>query len=453
MLLEPKDDAESGWIGMLPPAPALCPLSGDERCDSAIIGAGLTGLAIARRLVELRPGERVVIVDAQRVGYGASGRNAGFVVELTDFAARMAPADRQRYVRVARFGIRCLREQIAEHGIDCGWDDQGVLRAAAGEEGHRALASWPAWLDTAGSPYTRLDAAATAAVTGTPFYTGAIRFGGTANVQPAALVRGLAAALPGEVTVFENSPVRAIRRQALGNGGDRSHGGNGKSGAGGGAGFHLEVGGGTLTARRLFVAVNGYTPGLGLLRQRVSPLWSFASLTRVLSAGEQAAVGGDPQWGVLATDPSGSTVRRTADQRIMMRNTFHFTSELTVPPEVRQAAAVRHREAVAARWPALQDVPFEYTWGGLMGVSSNGQAYFGELEQNLFTVAIYNTAGLAMSAAAGRLLADLALGLRSPLLQDIGQLPLPSWLPPEPLRSARGRRKVAKLNSQAGAYL
>jgi glycine/D-amino acid oxidase-like deaminating enzyme len=443
MLLQPHDDADSGWIRVLPPLPPPRPLATDERVDSAIIGGGLTGLAIARRLAELRPDERVAIVEAQRVGFGASGRNAGFVVELTDFAGRMAVGDRQRYVRVARYGIRCLEEQIAEHHIECGWDKRGVLRAAAGEAGHRTLERWPAWLAAAGSPWEVLDAEATAAVTGTRFYTGAFRFPGTANVQPAALVRGLARALPGSVEIYESSPVTAIRRERL----ERDNG------APAAAGFRVVAGEGSLAARRLFVAANGYTPGLGLLRARVSPLWSFASLTRVLTAAEQAAIGGDAQWGVLATDPSGSTVRRTPDQRIFMRNTFHFTTELGVPAAVREATAVNHRAAVAARWPALADVPFEHTWGGVMGMSSNGQAYFGEVEPKLFSTAIYNTAGLAMSAAAGRLLADLALAVPSPLLQDLRQLPPPSRLPPEPLRSLRGRRKVATLNSQAGAYL
>jgi glycine/D-amino acid oxidase-like deaminating enzyme len=449
MIRQPQDDKDSGWIALLPPLPPPRPLRGEERVGSVVVGAGLTGLAIARRLAELRPAERIAVVEAQRVGFGASGRNAGFVVDLTDFAARMPPADRDRHVRVARFGMRWLGELVREHGIDCDWNDGGFLRAAAGEKGRRLLALWPAWLEAVGAPHRWLDADATAAVTGTRFYRAALHLPGSVTVQPAALVRGLARALPPGIEVFEESPVRRIRRS----------GGRAGAGSAGKGGFQVEAGSGVLRCERLFLAANGYTPGLGFLRHRASPRWSFGSLTRPLTAKEQGALGGERQWGVLASDPAGSTVRRTEDQRILVRNTFHYTRALAVSPEVRGAAAVRHRAAFAARFPMLHEVPFEYTWSGLFGTSGNGQPFFGELEPGLFTVAVFNFAGIAMGSAAGRLLADLAVGTPGsdggnlPLLEDLRRLPLPTWLPPEPLRTLDGWRRVAKQNGQAGAYL
>jgi glycine/D-amino acid oxidase-like deaminating enzyme len=441
MIRQPQDDPDAGWIALLPPPPPPTPLGCEESVGSVVVGAGLTGLAIARRLAELRPGERVAVVEAQRIGYGASGRNAGFVVDLTDFAASMAPPDRERYVRVARFGARCLAELVALHAIECDWDDRGFLRAAAGEEGRRLLARWLAWLDAAGSRHRWLDAEAAAAVTGTRFYRAAIHLPGTVTVQPAALVRGLARSLPPEVEIFEGSPVRRIRRLTR-RGAVRPE-----------AGFEIEAGGGVLTCGRLFLAANGYTPGLGFLGHRASPRWSFGSLTRPLTDGEQRRLGGQPRWGVLPCDPGGSTVRRTADQRILIRNTFHYTRDLGVDGEVRRAAGERHRAAFVARFPALRDVAFEYTWSGLYGTSGNGQPFFGELAPGLYTAAVFNFAGIAMGTAAGRLLADLALGSGSPLLEDLRRLPLPSRLPPEPLRSLAGRRQVARQNRQAGAYL
>jgi glycine/D-amino acid oxidase-like deaminating enzyme len=440
MIERPQDDANAGWIALLPPLPPPRPLAREERVDSVVVGGGLTGIAVARRLAELRPGERIAVVEAQRIGFGASGRNAGFVVDLTDFAARMAPDDRERYLRVARFGARCLAELVAAHGIECDWDDRGFLRAAAGEEGRRMLARWPAWLAAAGARHRWLDAEATAAVTGTRFYRAAIHLPGTVTLQPAALVRGLARALPPEVEIFEGSPVGRIRRHRA-------------AAAGGEGGFEVAAGGGKLACRRLFLAANGYTPGLGFLRHRASPRWSFGSLTRPLTTAEQRRLGGQAQWGVLSCDPAGSTVRRTADQRILVRNTFHYTARLGVGPEVCGAAGQRHRAAFVARFPALREVPFEYTWSGLYGTSGNGQPFFGELAPGLWSAAVYNFSGLAMGTAAGRLLAELALGIGSPLLDDLRRLPPPTWLPPEPWRTLAGRRRVARQNRQAGAYL
>lgn len=435
MMRLPHDDMDAGWLALLPPPPPPRPLLGEERVGSVVVGAGLTGLAVARRLAELRPGEPAAVVEAQRIGFGASGRNAGFVVELTDFAACMAAPDRARYLRVARCGLECLRELVGRHAIECDWDESGFLRAAAGAEGLRQLARWPARLAAAGVCHRRLDAEATAALTGTRFYRAAIHLPGTVTVQPAALARGLARSLPAEVTVFEASPVRAIRRQ-------RPAGG-----------FRIEAAGGALLCDRLFLAANGYTPGLGFLRHRAAPRFSFASLTRVLTGAEQADLGGERHWGVLASDPSGSTVRRTRDQRILIRNTFHYSPSPAVRPRVRRAAGRRHRAALAARFPGLREVPFDYTWSGLYATSGNGQPYFGELAPGLFTAAVFNFAGIAMGTAAGRLLADLALGESSPALTDLRQLPLPSWLPPEPLRSLHAWRDVARQNARAGAYL
>jgi glycine/D-amino acid oxidase-like deaminating enzyme len=465
---------DAGWMALLPPPPPARRLSGEERAGSVVVGAGLTGLAIARRLAELAPGERVVLVEAQRAGFGASGRNAGIVVDLTDFAARMAPDDCRRYVRVARFGLRCLAGLVREHAIDCGWDDRGYLRAAAGEEGLRLLAQWPAWLDAAGIAHERLDAAAVAAVTGSRFYRAALRLPGTVTVQPAALVRGLAAALPREVELFEASPVWRIdrigrigRSDRIGRSGRATGGPPADAGPGrrlgggfgglrgfrGFRGFRIMAGDGTIHCDRLFLAANGYTPGLGFLRHRASPRWSFGSLTRVLTAAEQAALGGEERWAVLPCDPSGSTVRRLAGQRILIRNTFHYGAMPGVPEPVRAAAAARHRAAFDARFPLLRDVSFDHTWSGLYGTSANGQTSFGELEPGLYSAAVYNFAGLAMGTAAGRLLADLALGAGSPVLDDLRCLPRPTWLPPEPLRGLAGRWRVARQNSQAGAHL
>jgi len=450
MMRLPHDDQDAGWLALLPPPPPPRPLLGEQRVGSAVVGAGLTGLATARRLAELRPGEPVAVVEAQRIGFGASGRNAGFVVDLTDFAACMEASDRARYLRVARFGSECLRELVSRHAIECDWDESGYLRAAAGDEGLRQLARWPARLEAAGVSHGWLDAEATAALTGTRFYRAAIHLPGTVTVQPGALVRGLARSLPAEVTVFEASPVRGIRRQRPGLGPS----GNGRGGSPAPAGgFRVEAGGGAVLCDRLFLAANGYSPGLGYLRRRAAPRFSFASLTRVLTGAEQTALGGERHWGVLASDPSGSTVRRTRDQRILIRNTFHYTPWPAVRPRVRRAAGERHRAALAARFPRLREVPFDYTWSGLYATSGNGQPYFGELAPGLFTAAVFNFAGIAMGTAAGRLLADLALGADSPPLTDLRLLPLPTWLPPEPLRSLQGWRSLARHNERAGADL
>ncbi|HEV7516801.1 MAG TPA: FAD-binding oxidoreductase [Thermoanaerobaculia bacterium] len=429
----PHDDAGCGWLNLLPPPPPARRLAGAERADSAVIGAGFTGLAIARRLAAARPEQRIAVVEAQRAGFGASGRSSGFVVDLAHFIARMPEAAGRAYVALSRLGIGALRDLVRTHGIACDWDETGWLHAAAGDAAAVALPMLRAWLDRLGERYEELGPEHLAAITGTRFYRTGLRLPGSVLVQSGALVRGLAAHLPPNVTLYEESPVLRIDSA----GGD----------------FRLVTAAGELRAARLFLAGNGYSPLLGVLADRVFPLVTFGSLTRPLAAAEQAALGGEREWGLLAEDNMGSTVRRTRDQRILIRNSVHYRRDLGVGDAVRERATAAHRQAFLARFPALADVPFEHTWAGVMGASPNRGHSFGEIEENLFTAAGYTGGGIAMGTTAGMLLADLALGALSRPLADMLALPAPTWLPPQPFLGLGIRLRVARMNAAAGPTL
>jgi glycine/D-amino acid oxidase-like deaminating enzyme len=423
---------EGGWAATLPAEPAARRLNGTERADCAIVGAGLTGLATARRLAELRPDWRILLLDSSRCGFGGSGRSSGFIVDLPDFAAEMPPEHRDRYRRVARIGFEDLRSLVRDHAIDCAWDDSGFLRGVAGKVGVRLLNRWPQWLDALGVAYEQLDAAAMQEITGTAFYCAGLHLPETALVQPAALVRGLRKALPANVEVYEDSPVRGFD---------------------GGREIRLTVGDGEVVARQVFLTTNGFTPALGFLQRRIFPILTFASLTRILEPEEQRRLGGKREWGILAVDPMGSTVRRTRDQRLLVRNTVRCSPATAIGERDRRRIGEQHRAAFRARFPNLADVPFAFTWAGVMGTSRNRQCFFGRMQQGLFAAAGFNGAGIAMGTAAGKLLADLALGVDSDRLRDLLALPPPAWIPPEPFLSLGSRFKVASMNAQAGAYI
>jgi glycine/D-amino acid oxidase-like deaminating enzyme len=430
----PVGDRHCGWIETLPPPPPARRLTGTERADCAVIGAGFTGLACAGRLAELRPGWRIAVIDAVRAGEGASGRSSGFVVDRAHFVARMEPEVSRRYRDLCRFGIDRLREAVRSHGIDCDWDETGWLHAAAGEEGAAALPKLGAWLESLDEPYEWLDRKGLARITGTAHYRAGIRLPGSVLVQAAALSRGLAASLPANVELFEESPVRTIERV--------------------GGRFRLGTEeGGAVEADRLFLAANGCTPALGFLRRRVFPLFTFGSLTRPLDAAEQAALGGEREWGLLAEDAMGSTVRRTRDQRILIRNGAWYTPRLAVDDALRLEARARHRVAFQARFPMLGDVEFETTWGGILGASPNRGHSFGELDTGLFAAAGYTGAGIAMGTTAGLLLADLALGEGSERLEAMLGLPDPTRLPPQPFLGIGARWQVARMNASAAETL
>src|SRR5262245_47294284 len=288
----PHDEDACGWTALLPPLPPARRVRGVVQADAAVLGAGFTGLAVARRLATLQPDWQIAVVDAQRVGGGASGRNSGFVVDLPHYVEARGQEGNRRLLRLGRAGLQELRALVRAHEIACDWTERGRLHSALGDAGIRALERFLTGADALGEPYRRLDRAALAALTGTAYYQAGAHTPGSVMVQPAALVPGFARELAENVALVEASPVRRLAADGR---------------------FRLESGEGALDEARLFVAANGFTPVVGLLRDRVFPLMTFASLTRPLTAGEAAALGGEAVWGMVSELPMGTTLRRLAN--------------------------------------------------------------------------------------------------------------------------------------------
>ena len=352
----PAGDRHCGWIETLPPLPPARRLTSHEKADCAVIGAGFTGLACARRLAKPRPGWRIAVVDAYRAGDGASGRSRGSWwtaptsspvwsrrraggIAISAGSASMAP------------GRRCSGMGSTAPGMR-----RGGSTAPPGRRGPRRCPicgrGWRAWA----SRMSGWMPPGLARITGTAHYRAGIRLPGSVLVQAAALARGLAAALLPNVELFES---RRCERSIA-------------------ATFPAGDGFGSIAADRLFLAANGCTPALGFLRRRVFPLFTFGSLTRPLTLAEQEALGGEREWGLLAEDAMGSTVRRTRDQRILIRNSAHYAP---ASPWTTPAGWTRGRCTGWPSWPAspmLRQVEFEHTWGGIMGVSPNRGHSFGE---------------------------------------------------------------------------
>ena len=123
-----------GWAELLPARTAGRTLSGPHRASWVVVGAGVTGLAGARRLAELHPDQEILLLDARLVGQGASGRNSGFAVAVSHFPGGFKADQMASYRRINRInqaGLDLLRSQVAELGIDCQWREDGFQHAAA----------------------------------------------------------------------------------------------------------------------------------------------------------------------------------------------------------------------------------------------------------------------------------------------------------------------------------
>ncbi len=403
-----------GWAELLPERRAGRVLGGNHRVPWTVLGAGLTGLACARRLGELHPGDEIMLLDARLLAQGASGRNSGFAVAVSHFPGRFEAAQRTAYARVNRIngaGLDLLRAQVQAHDINCQWHEDGFHHGAADRQAIRECGHFQHYLEAMEIAHTVLDRDALAARLGTKHYRAGVHVHQGVLLQPAALVRGLADSLPENVTLHEQSPVLAIAP---------------------GAPLNLQLENGTVTTDRLLLATNYEAVKLGFLRRYLTASTLSGSFTQALSDAEFAELGSLPEWGLLSLHGGGATVRLTADRRLCLRNAAEFNGAQLLTDRTLARRQAIHRAGFEKRFPELAQVPFEYAWSGIEGISRNSTNFFRRERENIYLAGGYNGSGLTRGTAFGTALADYASGGQSPLIDDCLASAPGAWIPPRP---------------------
>lgn len=414
----PADDKACGWFHLSKNRPARPAHSGQTRACWAVVGAGFTGLAAARQLALNFPDDDVVLVEAQQVGYGASGRNSGFAIDLPhdlgapDYIGNPATARMNLKLNIAAQEI--IKRLVSQYGIDCQLSPIGKYQAAIEDKGLRVLEAYKSGLDKLGQAYEIIDGKDLPSHIGTSFYRKALFTPGTILLQPAALVKGLADSLPSNVALFEDTAICEIEY---------------------GSPIVLKHARGSITVDKLVLANNAFASSFGFLKGRLLPVFTYASMTRQLTEEEQARLGGKPAWGIIPADPFGSTLRRTPDQRLLVRNSFSFNPSGKSNSSYLQRVASAHRKSFERRFSMLPDVKFEYTWGGAMCMSRNHSSYFGELTKNVYGALCCNGLGVTRGTITGTLLADWLAGERNELIDFLVSSTGPNLNPPQPLLS------------------
>jgi len=432
----PADLKGSGWYETLePPAPPKR-LTGKQRADWVIIGAGFAGLAAARRLRQLLPNERIVVLDAQRVGWGAAGRNSGFMIdlphELTSENYGSARDHDLKQIRMNRAAIAFAGAMAEDFGLNAVFDRCGKFHGAASAKGLKTLRDFEAHLAGLGEDHSSLDAREMKEVTGTDFYVGGTFTPGTVMIQPAAYVRGVASGLADQVEIFESSPVLSIER-------GRDH--------------VVKLADGEVTTPRIILAVNGQVESFGFFPRKLMHVFTYASMTRALSSAEQDTLGGRLRWSLIPADPMGSTIRRSSPERIIVRNTFTWNPGMATSQQQVASVGKAHDRSFKNRFPMLGGVEMEYRWGGHLALSLNSAAAFGEIEDRVYSACGCNGLGTVKSTLHGMTIAELATGTKSALLDDVVSEPEPQTLYPEPLMSVGARSRLWMTQKKAGVEL
>jgi glycine/D-amino acid oxidase-like deaminating enzyme len=413
----PVDPGPAAWNRLLPDPEPAQPLEGSVTADWLVIGAGFAGLAAARRLSQLDPSARIVVLEARRLADGPAGRNSGFMIDLphdlaSDGYAGGIAAD-QAQTAANRHAIGFAADMARAYGLSTeAFVQSGKINGAATDKGHRHNLDYAAHLAAMGEPHDMYDAARMRAITGTDYYQSGLFTPGCAMIQPALFVRSVAAGLrSNQVTIHEDSPVTSLAR----------------------AGDWVAVTPkGRVTAPRVILAVNGHLASFGYLADRLMHVFTYASMTRVLTQAEIGRLGGQAIWGLTSADPMGTTVRRidgTGGARIIIRNRFTYDPAMQVS-EARIADVGRdHDRAFAARFPMLPDVAMAYRWGGRLCLSRNNVQVIGEVDSGLFAACCQNGLGTTKGTLAGLAAAELAADQPGAVAVALSQAAAPRHMP------------------------
>ena len=414
----PSDPGPAGWNRLLQePMPAV-QLEEKITADWLVIGAGFAGLAAAHRLCKQAQGDKIVVLDAVRVGDGPAGRNSGFMIDLphdltsADYGGGL-DADLDQ-TQDNRLGIAHASQMATEYLLsDEAFIVSGKINGAATAKGQAHNENFAKHLTAMGEPYESFDAKQMREITGSSYYQEGLFTPGTAMIQPAMYIRGVAEGLGQDgVTIFENSPVTALNN-------------NGS--------WVVETPHGQVSSPRVILAVNGHLNSFGYAKSRLMHLFTYASMTRALTPQEIGKLGGNPVWGLTPADPVGTTVRRISGKggdRLIIRNRFTFDPTLEVSPKRIAKIGHDHDASFLHRFPDLSNVTMEYRWGGRLCLSRNNVQIIQELEPGLFSACCQNGLGTAKGTFAGGLAADLALGRPSQALSRALAADAPARLPP-----------------------
>ncbi len=400
----------SGWNAIARRPASHTRLNADVTASFVVVGAGYAGLAAARDLAERFPDDKILLLDAGRPGEGSSGRNSGFMIDLpfAKISGSSDPEQRDWQTRLLGYGRRALREAVDAAGIRCDWRDIGHYKAATTVGGSRKLAALAGTLDAHGVEYRMLTPDDIRRELGTSHYTAAIWLRHCALVQPAELVHGLLAALPGNVQACFETPVTDLRRTQM---------------------YELCAGGHRVKARCVLLCVNTDLPGFGYAKYRQLTAYTYAGLTRELTAAESSRLGDGPDWGVTPVERLEATSRKVSGNRLMLRVGFSYKHELE-PRRVRAALTA----SLMARYPGLSPDAFEHAWGGAVSLTRNDAPILRQLADGLYAVSGCNASGILKMTALGHLLAELACGTHSSLLGETLVFSRPSFIPPDPIR-------------------
>jgi gamma-glutamylputrescine oxidase len=384
-----SDYVHTYYAATAPRSESFAPLCASASADICVVGGGIAGCSAALALAER--GYRVVLLEAQRVGWGASGRSGGQVIfglaaDQANLEQWVGFEDARRIWDISLAGIQLLRQRIERHRIDCDWVN-GEMFAAIKARQWRALQTWQHDL-TRKYDYDSaklIERRELSDLLATSRYVGAMYDPLCGHLHPLRYTLGIArAAAQAGATIHEGSRVLKFERS------------DGK--------VQVHTAKGSVSCRQLLLAGNAWLGGLvPPMQRKLMSIASYVIATEPL--GEQRATDlirnnaavSDMNW-IL------DYFRRSSDHRLLFGGRVNY-SLLNV-----QAIEPATRRRMINVYPQLRDVRIDYAWGCLLDITMNRAPHFGRLEPDIYFLQGFSGHGLALAGIAGELVAEAIAG-------------------------------------------
>ena len=409
------NDQGCSWINDLSPRNNIQTLSSNLVSEWLIIGAGFTGLSAARKLGQLYPNQKIILVDAQLAGEGASSRNSGYLVDTTlndGFTSNKELENYKKKSDIYKLGIEAVKRFVKENQVNCDWNECGKYFASSKEVDQNVLENFSETLSKLNFEHNILFNKDLTKRLGSNFYKIALHTKGGILLHPGKLVRAMIDKLPENVNLYENSSLLSWKKF------------NGE--------INCNFKNGSIKTKKIIFATNGFLKSLGIKSNYNFPITLTASMTRPLTDKEFKSIGEPREWGVLPVRPMGATIRMTKDRRILIRNTAEVHNPYKMSKLELDKRSIKQKIGIKKRFPQLPNDIIKSTWSGVVSRTRNSSQIFEKIENDVFVAGCYNGSGIGVGTLFGEQIAFKASNQQTKEMITIEARQKPTWLPPQP---------------------
>ncbi len=409
------NDNSCSWINDLSPRSNIKTLQSIKNSDWLIVGAGYTGLSAARKLGQIYPNKKIIIIDAQLAGEGASGRNSGYLVDTTlndGFSSNKELENYKKKANIYDLGIETVKKFVEEYQVDCDWNECGKYFASSKLEDHKILTNFSDTLLKLKFEHNLLSSSELSKKLGTTFYNIALYTKGGILLHPGKLVRAMIDALPNNVQLYENSSLLEWNK-------DKNI-------------ISCNFKNGKIKTNKIIFATNGFMKSLGIKTNYNFPVTLTASMTRALTDEEFRSMGEPKEWGVLPVRPMGATIRMTKERKILIRNTAEAHNPFKMSQSDLHKRSINQKIGIKKRFPQLPDDIIQSSWSGIVSRTRNSSQIFECIDDNVFVAGCYNGSGIGVGTLFGEQIAIKASNETTKEIEIIEARNKPTRLPPQP---------------------